>query len=430
MADVTHIIAMDLVLYNKTRRDFIRKTVVNRHRRRQRMCALFLNMLLLNTALTVERTTWVAPRPQNWWEKLQWKESDWTENLRMTHYSYLCLCELLEPHIIKRNTTMRRAVCVRKRVAIALWRLGTLVEYRTIAHLFGVGRSTVHSITREFCTAVCRHLRPLYLNFPSTVEEAQDIIDGFYSKWGFPQVIGCLDGTHISIDRPEGPQSGSYYNQKGFYSIVMQALVDHKGIFRDVYLGWAGSVHDARVFANSGLFRKAEEGALFPPVPAKSIEGCNIPLLILTDPAYPLLDWTQKPYSDNGRLTDAQRHFNFKLSQTRMAVEMAFGRLKQRWRCLQHRNEHSIKGVCRVVLTCVLLHNFCERAGEIVPSEDDLTRTLQQNHNEDELDVHNEAHNIRDALTRYFQVSRSISLFKLNLCTFSILRFNYKLTFK
>lgn len=66
----------------------------------------------------------------------------------------------------------------------------------------------------------------------------------------------------------------------------MQALVDYKGIFKD--LGWARGVHDARAFANSGLFRKAEEGTLFNPVPVKSIEGVNIPLLILTDPAYPL----------------------------------------------------------------------------------------------------------------------------------------------
>ncbi len=60
----------------------------------------------------------------------------------------------------------------------------------------------------------------------------------------------------------------------------MQAVVDHKGTFRDVCIGWPGSVHDARVFANSGLFRKAEDGTLFPSITAKYIAGVDIPLLI------------------------------------------------------------------------------------------------------------------------------------------------------
>ncbi len=167
------------------------------------------------------------------------------------------------------------------------------------------------------------------MRFPNA-SEAEQIVDYFLLYWGFPQVVGCLDGTHIKIDRPDGPNATAYYNRKGFYSIVMQAVVDHKGIFGDVCIGWPGSVHDAQVFENSGLFRKAEDGTLFPSIPEKYIEGVDIPLLILADPAYPLLKWIQKPFSHNGYLTDAQRHFNFKLSQKRMAVEMAFGRLKKK----------------------------------------------------------------------------------------------------
>ncbi|KAA8578760.1 hypothetical protein FQN60_010714 [Etheostoma spectabile] len=42
------------------------------------------------------------------------------------------------------NTNYRLAVPVRKRVAIALWKLATGIEYRTISHLFW-GRSK-HSV--------------------------------------------------------------------------------------------------------------------------------------------------------------------------------------------------------------------------------------------------------------------------------------------
>lgn len=44
----------------------------------------------------------------------------------------------------------------------------------------------------------------------------------------------------------------------------MQALVDHRGHFMDVYIGWPGKVHDARVFANSELYHKGMTGVLFP----------------------------------------------------------------------------------------------------------------------------------------------------------------------
>ena len=48
-----------------------------------------------------------------------------------------------------------------------------------------------------------------------------------------------------------------YYNGKKFHSIILQAIVDDKGLFRDLYVGWPGSVGDARVWRNSPIFHKA-----------------------------------------------------------------------------------------------------------------------------------------------------------------------------
>ena len=52
------------------------------------------------------------------------------------------LCTELRPHLQRANV-IRKPLIVEERIAITLWRLGTDTEYRSIAHLFGVGLSTV-----------------------------------------------------------------------------------------------------------------------------------------------------------------------------------------------------------------------------------------------------------------------------------------------
>ena len=69
---------------------------------------------------------------------------------------------------------------------------------------------------------------------------------------GFPQ---CL---HIPI-LPAVDNVKEYYNRKGFYSIVVQDLINHQ---YHVTVGWPGSVHDAQILSNLGIFDKGESGTL------------------------------------------------------------------------------------------------------------------------------------------------------------------------
>ena len=62
--------------------------------------------------------------------------------------------------------------------------------------------------------------------------------------------VGAVDGSHIPV-RPPVLNHTNYYNHKGWYSILVQAVIDHKYLFHYLNVGWPGSVHDARVFANS-----------------------------------------------------------------------------------------------------------------------------------------------------------------------------------
>ena len=69
----------------------------------------------------------------------------------------------------------------------------------------------------------------------------------------------------------------------------MQAVVDCNYRFRDLVIGWPGSVHDARVLSNSLLYKKGMENKLFPGIQAKQIHDQDIFPFLIGDPAYPLL---------------------------------------------------------------------------------------------------------------------------------------------
>jgi len=65
--------------------------------------------------------------------------------------------------------------------------------------------------------------------------------------------------------------------------------------FRDVYVGWPGSVHDARVFANSQLFQRATNKEILNGDHV-TVSDVNILPFLVGDSAYPLGTWLMKPF--------------------------------------------------------------------------------------------------------------------------------------
>lgn len=79
-----------------------------------------------------------------------------------------------------------------------LYALGSSAEYRTVANVFGAGRTTVGEIVRKVCTEICRKLEKQYINgYPPTQDKFDTILGGFASL-GFPQCYGAIgDCLHI-----------------------------------------------------------------------------------------------------------------------------------------------------------------------------------------------------------------------------------------
>lgn len=62
----------------------------------------------------------------------------------------------------------------------------------------------------------------MFINWP-TMQEAEQSMENIEQLYGFPGVIGAVDGTHIKISAPKD-NSESYINRKGFHSIQLQVI--------------------------------------------------------------------------------------------------------------------------------------------------------------------------------------------------------------
>lgn len=109
---------------------------------------------------------------------------------RVSKSSFTKICEKTKD-LAKTDTNMRACIPLGKRVAIALYALGSSAEYRTVAALFGVGRTTVGKIVLEFCHSVSNNFKTCISSYPPSPEEVTRIVHGF-KNLGFPQCYGAL----------------------------------------------------------------------------------------------------------------------------------------------------------------------------------------------------------------------------------------------
>lgn len=170
----------------------------------------------------------------------------------------------------------------------------------------------------------------------------------FSGRSGLQGVIGAIDGP----TKAPGANQDAYIIRKGFHSVVLQAVCDHRMFFTDCFVGYPGSTHDARVLENSDLCDRVLESVdtMFP----------NSTYL-LGDSAYPLSPWLMTPYKDTGHLSARQRNYNFLHSSTRMVIERAFALLKGRFRRLKYVDLDRLEDLPDIVLVACTIYASCLR---------------------------------------------------------------------
>ncbi|XWS26659.1 hypothetical protein CRYUN_Cryun26dG0049300 [Craigia yunnanensis] len=310
-----------------------------------------------------QRRLWVKDRSKDWWDKCNhpdFPDEEFKRAFRMSKATFEMVCEELEPVVLKKNTMLRDAIPVRQRVAVCIWRLATGEPLRMVSKRFGLGISTCHKLVLEVCTAIKTVLMPKFVQWPDE-NKMKMIKEEFKSTTGIPNVGGSMYTTHVPIIAPK-ISVAAYYNkkhternQKTSYSITLQGVVDKKGVFTDVCIGWPGSMSDDQVLEKSAFYQRATRGLL------KDV-------WVVGSKGYPLMDWVLVPYTHQN-LTWAQHAFNEKIGEIEKVAKEAFARLKGRWSCLQKRTEVKLQELPVVLGACCVLHNICEMRNEEMDPE-------------------------------------------------------------
>jgi len=93
------------------------------------------------------------------------------------------------------------------------------------------------------------HLLPKYIRFPS-FHQQQQYIDECGNKWVYPSVLEQLMDPIYQFHHLHCVTLITII-VKGWYSVLIQAVVDYKYCFLDIHTRWPFSVHDACVLAQS-----------------------------------------------------------------------------------------------------------------------------------------------------------------------------------
>eukprot|EP00644_Phytophthora_capsici_P007875 jgi/Phyca11/126503/e_gw1.63.88.1 len=178
--------------------------------------------------------------------------ASWFEgNMRCTKETFLRLGRFLQEHGIRFANTKIRQHSYEKKVAAALYFLGSSGGYREVGAATGMSRSYVKKITDEVIR-VLKLVAIQVISFPRDRRRWNTIEDQFALRQGYPGVVGAIDGSLVEIERPDG--FDGFYCRKSYPALNIQAIVTMDNYFLSVEMR-PGSWSDRKCWQHSVIGR-------------------------------------------------------------------------------------------------------------------------------------------------------------------------------
>lgn len=213
----------------------------------------------------------------------EYSDSELVKRFRLDRAGIIAVTDLVRDKLQSR-TERSKPLSPEAKVAITLRFLATGKMQQCSCDDFGTTQPTISRVITQTLDALADpDILSQFIHFPLTRHEVQRKQEEFMEKFGFPGVVGAIDGTHVRIVAPSVNEH-LYINRKRYHSINVQIVVDANYRIINVVARWPGSVHDARILDESGLKVLFENNH----VPA----GCYL----LGDSGYPCKQWLLTPY--------------------------------------------------------------------------------------------------------------------------------------
>ncbi|KAF9811668.1 hypothetical protein SFRURICE_011031 [Spodoptera frugiperda] len=253
---------------------------------------------------------------------------------RLTKEVFKKLCDLLRQHT---NLKSSQRVSLESKVLCALLFYAHGDYQRVVGEANHFSQEAMSVYIQEV-TAALNHpaIVNSFIKFPTTRQERDFVKQG---KYQIPGVIGCIDGSHFRIFKPNHEVEHLFYCRKNYHSLNVQMICDSNCKIMSVNAKFGGATHDAFIWENSDV-------------------NNYIQSLHRSDSAYPQRPWMMTPYADSSN--PIAEIYNKKHSATRVVIENTFGRLKNRWRCVcKDRVLHYKPAKCaQIIIACCILHNI------------------------------------------------------------------------
>ncbi|XP_070387742.1 putative nuclease HARBI1 [Dermacentor albipictus] len=253
-------------------------------------------------------------------------ESEFRRRFRFSKETVGWLCGERDPIIGYQRasgiSTGRKVLC-----ALRFFATGNLQRGVGSEEVIGLSQSSVSDTIHEVANAITVvGGQKRWVDFPQTTGAKARAKAAFARLGLIPAVFGCVDGTLIAIQQPEGPSPGdteSYMSKKGFYAMNTVTVRDYD---------------------------------------------------------YPLEPWLLTPVLGHTAGSTPEDHYNKEHTAMRNVVERCIGILKSRLRSLQRYRTllYNPDRAATIIAACAALHNIALAAREPDDDSDVPPAAVQQ----------------------------------------------------